>query len=210
MEQRPRLEIRRLIRLHMGPLDLSLGPRECVTLSGPSGAGKTLLLRALVDLDPSEGRVYLDGTERMETDPAEWRRQVGMLPAESAWWSDTVREHFAAPNQDELRQVGFGPEVLDWEVSRLSTGERQRLALLRLLSVRPRVLLLDEPTANLDPDNTRRVEGLVRAYLQDHEAACLWVTHNAGQVSRVSSRHLILVGPGLREARGPDPGEASS
>jgi ABC-type iron transport system FetAB ATPase subunit len=126
-----------------------------------------------------------------------------MLPAESAWWSDTVRDHFETPGETEVERLGFGVEVMDWTVSRLSTGERQRLALLRLLGIAPRALLLDEPTANLDPDSTRRVELLLSDYMARHEACSLWVTHDPEQVSRVSARHFVLSGGGLRKARGP-------
>lgn len=210
MDRGPRLEIRRLTRRHVGPLDLSLAPGECVTLSGPSGAGKTLLLRALADLDPRQGRVLLDGVSSRDTEPHLWRRRVGMLPAESAWWKDTVREHFEHPDKAETERLGLPPEVMDWTVSRLSTGERQRLALLRLLGIGPRALLLDEPTANLDPAGTLRVERLLSDYMARHGACCLWITHDPAQVSRVSRRHLILWAGTLREAPGPEHAEGPS
>lgn len=203
MDRRPCLEIRRLTCRHVGPLDLSLAPGECVTLSGPSGAGKTLLLRALADLDPRQGRVLLDGVSCRDTQPHLWRRRVGMLPAESAWWKDTVREHFEHPEKAETERLGFGPDVMDWAVSRLSTGERQRLALLRLLGIGPRALLLDEPTANLDPTGTLRVERVLSDYLALYDACCLWITHDPEQAARVSTRHLVLSGGRLREAPGP-------
>ncbi len=210
MKHRPRLEIQGLTCRHVGPLDLSLASRECVTLSGPSGAGKTLLLRALADLDPWGGRVLLDGVECRDMQPHQWRRRVGMLPAESAWWGDTVREHFETPGEAETERLGFGPEVMDWAVSRLSTGERQRLALLRLLGIAPRTLLLDEPTANLDADGALRVERLLSDYLALHDACCLWITHDPEQASRVSTRHFVLSGGMLRKARGPGGKETAS
>lgn len=210
MEHRPRLEIRGLTCRHVGPIDLALAPRACVTLSGPSGAGKTLLLRALADLDPWEGRLLLDGVECGDTPPHRWRRSVGMLPAESAWWGDTVREHFESPEEAKTEQLGFGPEVMGWAVSRLSTGERQRLALLRLLGVGPRALLLDEPTANLDPESTLRVERVLSDYMTLHDACCLWITHDPEQAARVSTRHLVLSGGRLREAQGPGEEEIAS
>jgi ABC-type bacteriocin/lantibiotic exporter with double-glycine peptidase domain len=143
-------------------LDVAEG--ECVCLSGPSGAGKSLLLRAIADLDPHAGQVWLDGHEASEFAPRDWRRRVGLLPAESQWWHEQVGAHFAAVNEAQWQALGFGLETLTWQVARCSTGERQRLALLRLLANQPRVLLLDEPTASLDPTSVEHVEALVAAY----------------------------------------------
>ena len=86
-------------------------------------------------------------------------------------------------------------------MERLSSGERQRLALARLLANRPRVLLLDEPTANLDPVNIHRVEQLVKDYLAEQQAACLWVTHTREQIARIADRELDLDVTGLREGK---------
>ncbi len=93
---------------------------------------------------------------------------------------------------DWLEQLGFTEQVLEWEVRHCSTGERQRLALLRLLANRPRALLLDEPTASLDPDNVRRMETLLEKYRVQHDAAVLWVSHDPEQTRRVATRDLEL------------------
>jgi ABC-type iron transport system FetAB ATPase subunit len=188
----PLLRAERLQSAHFGPVSLALEVGECVALRGPSGSGKTLLLRALADMDIVQGQVWLAGAPRDEIPAPIWRRQVGLLTAESHWWSDRVRAHFAAEPGDELAALGFHADVLDWSVSRLSSGERQRLAVARLLVIRPRVLLLDEPTANLDVANARRVEALVQRYLQQHQAGTLWVTHDAEQSARVARRVIVL------------------
>lgn len=113
---------------------MSIAPGETVAIQGPSGAGKTLLLRAIADLDPHTSKVSLDGNPG-ETIPArEWRRQVGLLPAESQWWHDRVGPHFERTDDSFLEPLGFGRDVLDWSVTRLSMGERQRLGLARLLA----------------------------------------------------------------------------
>lgn len=165
---------------------------ECAAVSGPSGAGKTLLLRALADLDPHTGETYLDEVPAQRFAPPDWRRRVGLLPAESPWWADRVGAHFPADAVTGLERLGFGPEVMGWEVRRLSTGERQRLALLRLLVNQPQVLLLDEPTANLDADSRGRVEALIADYRSTHGASVVWVAHDSAQLGRMATRHFRM------------------
>jgi ABC-type iron transport system FetAB ATPase subunit len=190
----PRLQVVGLATRRLGPLSLDLQAGECTTLSGPSGAGKTLLLRALADLDPHRGQVYLDGMAASHVSPDRWRKAVGMLPAESAWWYDTVGEHFPDGASPWVKALGFEGDVLGWTVRRLSTGEKARLALARLLGNRPRVLLLDEPTASLDSASVHRVEGAMASYRAEHDAAVLWVSHDPAQVQRVGQCSLYLDG----------------
>lgn len=187
-----RLRVQGLRYQGRGPIDLEIEAGECASFSGPSGSGKTLLLRALADLDPHEGRVSLDGIDCTSVEAPEWRKQVALLPSESRWWHDTTGEHFAALDPTWLDQLGFPADVASWPIARLSTGERQRLALLRLLVESPAVLLLDEPTANLDEQNIRRMEQLIGSYRRKRGAAVLWVTHDAEQIERVASRRLRL------------------
>jgi len=183
----------------IGPLDFSVAAGECVCLSGASGAGKSLLLRALADMEPHLGRVFLDGVGCEIVPAPQWRRNVALLTAESAWWHDRVGEHFSRVDESLLAELGFEKQVMGADVHSLSTGERQRLALLRLLAGRPRVLLLDEPTASLDPLNTERVEHLLRRYREEQDAGVLWVSHDPLQVRRVAHRHWHLEDGHLRE-----------
>ncbi|KPK40034.1 MAG: ATP-binding protein [Gammaproteobacteria bacterium SG8_47] len=185
---------------NLGPIDLELAAHDCVALSGRSGSGKSLLLRAIADLEPHTGEVFLDGVACASVAPWQWRSQVCLLPAESQWWYPSVGEHFRQLDAGWLEQLGFEAEVLDWEVSRCSTGERQRLALLRLLSRRPLALLLDEPTANLDPESAARVEALIESYRRAEGAPVIWVSHDRAQGQRVATRHYVLSTGQLREA----------
>ena len=193
------LQVRDLKNAPLGPVSFDLHDDEIVVISGSSGSGKSLLLRAVADLDPTEGQVSLEGVDRTQIPPPLWRRRVGLLPADCAWWGSRVGDSFDASNDVVgLAELGFKPEVLDWEIERLSTGEAQRLGLLRLLANEPRILLLDEPTANLDPDNTLAVEALVARYRSDRKAAVLWVCHDPAQQQRLGARVLKIVDGRLR------------
>jgi putative ABC transport system ATP-binding protein len=191
------LDVEGLRTAQLGPLDLCLQAGELVQISGASGSGKSLLLRALADLDPSSGAVRLAGQDREDIEPPDWRRQVAYVPAETAWWAPEVAEHFPSGWKRGqalawLERFSLPEASLGWEIERLSSGERQRLGLLRAFLNRPRVLLLDEPTANLDLDNTRRIERAVRSYLAEEAAGALWVSHDTLQRSRLGGRILEI------------------
>jgi putative ABC transport system ATP-binding protein len=187
------LQVRGLDRpgLHLACLDLAAG--ECVAIRGPSGAGKTLLLRALADLDPSRGEVSLDDRSRDMMPAPSWRRLVTYVAGEPGWWADTVGEHIADWPKAVLLLTSLGlPEgCRTWPIARLSSGERQRVGLIRALIQQPHVLLLDEPTASLDEDGTAAVERLISSYLADG-GAVLWVTHDPAQARRVAHRCLMV------------------
>ncbi len=178
-------------------VDLTLAAGERIFLSGASGSGKSLLLRAVADLDPHRGEVWLDDLPRSRLTPPEWRRRVGLLPAESHWWAETVGEHWRAPAAGSpiealLVALGFDVDVSGWAITRLSTGERQRLALARLLQNQPQALLLDEATANLDSVNRERVETVLEDYRAAHATAMLWVSHDPEQRVRLGGRRLVI------------------
>jgi ABC-type iron transport system FetAB ATPase subunit len=178
-----------------GPFDFTVGAGKCLAVHGPSGSGKTLLLRAIADLDPHVGEVKLGETPQTAYSGPQWRSRVGLLVAESHWWSERVGEHFegvADGWRSNLAELGFDEAVLDKDVEQLSSGERQRLALLRMLARGPSVLLLDEPTANLDPENAARVEALLTAYRDERSAPLIWVSHDRAQRRRVASAELDL------------------
>ncbi len=188
----------------LGPFAFSLERGERLFLTGASGSGKSLLLRALADLDPHRGEVRLEGREAREMPAPDWRRRVGLLPAESQWWCDTVGEHFPGGLEPAAAaRLAFPADVGSWSITRLSSGEKQRLAILRLLANRPEVLLLDEPTANLDPESRGRVESLLLDYQRRRPAALLWVSHDLEQVARLGGRCLELAAGRLAERHDP-------
>ena len=174
------------------PLDLTVEAGQVVCVSGPSGSGKTRLLRAIADMEPHQGSVRLDDTDRSSLPAHLWRSRVMLVPAESQWWADTVSEHWVQPMPQALEALGFEPAAGGWMVSRLSSGEKQRLALIRAVAREPQALLLDEPTANLDEAGTRRVEDWLRAEIRRRGLPVLWVAHDSAQIRRVSDRHLHI------------------
>jgi ABC-type iron transport system FetAB ATPase subunit len=201
----PRLTVRDLTFFGHGPYHLTVEAGGCVGLTGPSGAGKTLFLRAVADLDPHGGAVALDGTDAAALPAPAWRRRVALLPAAAVWWRPRVGDHFP-PGWGTNGSGGYGPDTLGlpddvpaWPVGRLSAGERQRLALLRLLARRPDCLLLDEPTANLDLRAAARVEAAVARYRKEAGAPVVWVAHDPAQLKPVADRVVTLGAAGLSE-----------
>lgn len=178
---------------------LRVEPGEIVCVSGPSGSGKTRLLRAVADLEPHEGTVRL-GETGQGTVPAHcWRRRVMMVPADSHWWHETVGPHFEGEAGHALEALGLPRGAADWEVERLSSGEKQRMALIRALLRDPEALLLDEPTANLDDDSIARVEKWIRERIEHRSLPVIWVAHDIDQIDRVADRHFQIRDGRLRE-----------
>jgi putative ABC transport system ATP-binding protein len=197
------LTVRSLKRLHIS-VSFDLRDGECVVLQGPSGVGKTLLLRAIADLDPNKGTVTLDGTLREEVPGPVWRERVTYVAAEPGWWSDTVQEHFtgwddAAPL---VTRLGLPRNCGPWLVQRLSSGERQRLGLVRALMLRSRVLLLDEPTSALDFASAAAVESLIAERISNGTSV-IWSTHDNAQARRVGSRIFVMSADGDIEENRP-------
>lgn len=194
------LELKRLRRLRVGPLDLAVEAGHCISISGRSGGGKSVILRSIADLDPHEGEVFLEGRACSSMPAPQWRRQVTYVAAESGWWEDTVRPHFP-PSTDFaaiLPPLGLDASVADRSINGLSTGERQRLALLRALCLQSKVLLLDEPTSALDHESVLQVEEVLKERLAQGTAILL-VTHDVEQARRLASRHLHLDAGQLEE-----------
>lgn len=211
------LRIDRLKSGALPPLSFEVAGGECLAVEGPSGAGKTRLLRAIADLEPASGHVFLDGVERGEVTAAAWRKDVRFCAAEPAWWTPTVRPvlerlgletragagltaarsnparsgTIGARCERLLSSLGLNPLLIDRPIAALSTGERQRLALVRALVDDPKVVLLDEPTASLDAASGALVEELVKFLLLSGRSIVL-VSHDGRQIERLAHARLQL------------------
>jgi len=187
------LIVKNLVYGGFGPVSFGLHAGDCIGIFGESGCGKTRLLRSIVDLDPHQGTVFLNDKDALSMPAPLWRRRVAFLPSESQWWCDRVAGHFALPpEENEFSSLGLKPEILKAEVSHLSSGEKQRLALLRALINYPSVLLLDEVTAHLDSERAQLTERKIAELQSQQNLAVVWVSHNLEQLNRVCSRILYM------------------
>jgi ABC-type iron transport system FetAB ATPase subunit len=186
----------------LAPLSFEAAAHECLAIEGPSGSGKTRLLRAIADLDAAAGYVYLEGVERREIPGPEWRRRVRYASAEPAWWGAKAREHFPATAKLDrlLSAVGLESVLLDRPISELSTGERQRLGLVRAIADEPRVLLLDEPTSALDAQAAALAEELIKFQILLGRIVIL-VSHDSQQLTRLANARLQLTDAGTARSR---------
>jgi ABC-type iron transport system FetAB ATPase subunit len=152
----------------------------------------------IADLDPNQGQVWLNGRERATVSAPEWRRQATYVSAESGWWADVVIEHFATSGRSEVAalatRLGLRENLLDAPVGQLSTGEKQRFALVRALLRSPPVLLLDEPTGPLDEQSVVEVEALLQERMATGTSIVL-VTHDPNQAERLGhQRYRMMAG----------------
>ncbi len=191
------------LRMHMlrnaraGPFDASVEAAQCLCVTGASGSGKSVFLRMLADMDPAEGELSLAGIDRCAMSASTWRQRVMLVPAQAGWWAPTVQPHFAEASLGNARQLAsrlqLPDDIFARQVIRLSSGERQRLALIRALVTKPVALLLDEPTASLDQHSVAAVESLLAEELSRGLILVL-VTHDAAQAARMGQQTLHIVG----------------
>jgi putative ABC transport system ATP-binding protein len=162
---------------------------EALAVQGPSGSGKSTLARVLSTLaEPDEGAVLLGGVDARTLPPAQFRRRVAFLAQQPAMFAGTVRDNLGAGPalrgealgderaRELIAAVGLEEGMLAREAQSLSGGEKQRVALARALANGPEVLLLDEPTAALDPEAGEKIVALLRA-LRGRGVAIVMVTH---------------------------------
>jgi putative ABC transport system ATP-binding protein len=190
--------------LDQASLTLHTGDR--VALVGNSGSGKSLFLRSLAMLEPVDaGEIHWRGNLVEPATAAKYRSRVIYVHQQAADYGGTVEQVLHRPfelavHRDRqfdhdwlvarLESVGRSAAFLDKDHQRLSGGERQLVACLRAIQLQPEVLLLDEPTAALDPTAALQVEELVDRWLGDRngcDAAMIWVSHDHDQARRVSN-----------------------
>lgn len=184
---------------------LSIREGEILAVVGPSGAGKSTLLRLLNFLElPTKGQITFDGRTASAELPLAQRRRVTTVFQQPLLLKRTVLANLSYGLS--LRGQKLPPETADTWLNRLglsslanqparklSAGEAQRVALVRALLIRPDVLLLDEPTANLDPYNVSLIETIIRQENAQHHTTTVLVTHNIFQARRLAHRTALLI-----------------
>ena len=177
-------------RLFGAALEVAAG--ELVCLVGPNGSGKTSLLHALAGIGGAGGMVSLDGTDPRRLGPAERPWAFTYLPASRDLpWPLLARDLIALGGGDAVDGLEL-EELLDRRVDTLSTGERGRVLIARALAPRPKLLLLDEPTANLDPLWQIRLMERIRAELAGRDRAALVAIHDLDAAERYADRILVM------------------
>ncbi len=184
---------------------------ETLCLAGPTGAGKSTLLRLLSLLDkPTTGNIVFDGVSASTAWLQPTLRRIATVPQQPVMLSHTVRYNveFGLRVRGESSPTAKATRMLELlrldalahqSASRLSGGQTQLVALARALVLEPDVLLLDEPTAHLDPAHVALVEDVVEQQRVRTRATIVWVTHNLFQARRRGSRTALLIGGKLVE-----------
>jgi tungstate transport system ATP-binding protein len=211
------LEVRSLSK-SIGPVEilrainLTVERGEILGLIGPTGSGKTTLLRLINLLDePSAGCILFDGREvsgRPEKETLAARRKMAMVFQKPVMFRASVEENVSyglrmRGRQERYEKISMSArikEVLEMvglsgyesrDANTLSGGEMQRIALARALILQPELLLLDEPTANLDPRSAASIDSLLRS-LAGSRTAVILATHNMEQCRKLAGRVAVL------------------
>jgi tungstate transport system ATP-binding protein len=179
----------------LSDMNLTVSRGERIALVGANGSGKTTLLRVLHGLQPlSAGQRKTSGTEPTQAmvfqRPFMLRMSARHTLARALKLTRVPRAQWDTRCAEALQRVGLATQA-DQTATELSGGQQQRLALARAWALNPQVLLLDEPTASLDPSAKREIETLVHDFA-DTGAALVMASHNLGQVKRLSRRVIYL------------------
>jgi putative ABC transport system ATP-binding protein len=181
--------------------------RSLCLLLGPSGSGKSTLLRLLNRLeDPDRGEIRLDGTPLCDLPVLALRRRVVMVGQQPAMFPGTVGDNLSyalrlrslpraeidGRTRESLSQVGLPDELLERPADRLSVGQQQRVCLARALALRPEALLLDEPTAALDPASAGIILRLVCDLQTEMGLTVVYVTHRLAEAQALGGTALLL------------------
>jgi len=186
------------IRGRLAPTDLRVDAGTVVCLVGPNGSGKTSLLHALARIGAAAGSVRIDGIDVAALPPAARPRLLTYLSA--------ARDlHWPLQGRDLIALSGADPNEIDGVIERmelvavaarradrLSTGERSRLLIARAMATRPRLLLLDEPTANLDPLWQIRLMEMVRIEMLGSNRAAIVAMHDLDAAGRYADRLIVM------------------
>jgi ABC-type multidrug transport system ATPase subunit len=179
-------------------VSLELDPAKFYVLRGENGAGKSTLLRMIAGLsEPTQGRILVYGLKNKEAFPHMGYMAHAPLLYDELSGMENLR-FFAElygiasdqPLLEAMRRVGLDPQ-LQRRIGQYSQGMRQRLSLARAIFHSPRLLLLDEPFSNVDPDSAMQIARLLAA-MRDEGTTIILVTHQIGLLSSVADEYLVM------------------
>jgi ABC-2 type transport system ATP-binding protein len=199
------LETRGLVKtfknFSLGPIDLSLDTGCAMGLVGANGAGKTTLFRSVIGtVRRSQGAILVQGNE-VSSDSAEWRQHVGYVGDFTPffqYWSGSKNLHTFSqfyPDWSQQRAEELARRLdldLRQSAKNYSTGQRTKLAIVIALSYNPRLLLLDEPTAGLDPVSRMVFLELLFEQMESEQVAILYATHHISEIEQLADRLVFL------------------
>lgn len=191
----------------------SVNKGERVIITGPSGGGKSTLLKIIASLiNATEGTVKFNGENILDGDILAYRQKVSYFFQNATLFDQTVRDNVAFPYEirdeefDEnqcvklLERVKLDKSYLDKPIKELSGGEKQRIALVRNLLYRPEVLLLDEVTSSLDAENKEIIYTILDELNTENEITILSVTHDEREIEK-ADRVLTIVNGELEDSQ---------
>lgn len=201
-------------------IDLSINRNEVFALIGPTGAGKTTLIRLLDLLEsPTSGKIYFDGIDvtRSPRLRLEARRRMSFVLQKPVVFNMSVFDNAACGlrwrHEDKkviqqrvnsvLELVGIADHK-NRNARTLSGGETQQLAIARALAIKPEVLFLDEPTANLDPISISKIEEILAHIIREQKTTIVMATHDMAQGQRLAGRIGVLMNGEILQTGSPD------
>ncbi|ABR56057.1 ABC transporter related [Methanococcus aeolicus Nankai-3] len=197
------MELKNITKLHGGRkvlnnIEFNIKKGEIFCIMGHSGAGKTTLLKILALINKPDYGTYFIGGKEVKWD-IDFRRKITLVFQNPVMFNSTVynniayglkirkypKEYIKKKVEDILEHIGLS-NYKDRIAKSLSGGEKQRVALARALVIEPEVLLMDEPTANLDPSNSILIENIIKDTVKKYNTTIVLATHNLFQVKRLS------------------------
>ncbi|USS85760.1 ATP-binding cassette domain-containing protein [Fructilactobacillus myrtifloralis] len=188
-------------------INWSIDPGAVVTITGPSGSGKSTFVKLLAYLlNPTSGTITFEDQPLDQLDPITYRRAVSYAVQQPTLFGDTVRENLEFPYQirkqpfDEqhviqaLQTVDLGAADLDRQVTSLSGGEKQRIALLRNVLFPPKVLITDEVTTGLDNDSKQSVHKMLDYFNHKYQMTVIMITHDDAEINAAEHLYELKAG----------------
>jgi len=186
-------------------ISFTVQKKEIIALLGPSGSGKSSLLKSINMLNtPSCWQIKYHNNDIQEISPMALRKKIGYVLQKPTLFGNDVMENLKYPcelhqkvfdiNLVEfyLKKVNLKPDILEKKPNELSGGEQQRISLVRTLLLEPEIILLDEVTSALDEDNTLLIEELIKYENENNELTVIFISHNNEQAKRLAQKVIYM------------------